>query len=509
MSFIRKIKKKDGQTYLAEVENTWVDGKCVQKHIRYIGKEVDGEAVISVSSKDLQVEGVKVYGPLLAVHRIAEKIGLPEILGEHSNEVLSMVYAHCLDYKSVRKMPAWYKRTDLNLLLNLERLTEGRLLSAMDGLTEGFMEDIQRKVFKNTKKLYKIDTKGTVYDVTNTYFHGKNCDLGKKGWSKDGKRDCDLVQIALATTQKEGVPIFHKTFRGNIHDSRTLVDVSESLSRYGMGSGMFVFDRGITSEKKLISLGKMGLNVLCGMPLKSSQKITVVKKLKKEKVDHISNMVALGESNFYAKSIPYKFGSVKGRLTVCYNEVKRTEVMESRRRRILEAQKMLKEGEAIDGWAVQYLTATGRIRHSVLEEEEITDGFSFIFCTKNIPIKETVRLYFEKDIVEKAFKSLKGVSNLRPVRFWLKERVKAHVFICYLSHLLLSLLKIGLDRKDLGISPIEAIEELETMFNVYFVDKKKKMKFIRTVALSKLQEKILRSVDPKILKKDIVSMQKS
>ena len=125
---------------------------------------------------------------------------------------------------------------------------------------------------------------------------------------------------------------------------------------------------------------------------------------------------------------------------------------------------------------------------------------------KDIPVKETVRLYFEKDIVEKAFKSLKGVSNLRPVRFWLKDRVKAHVFICYLSHMVLSLLKLNLDRKGLELSPSEGMEELETMFNVYFVDKKKKLKFARTVALSKLQEKILRSIDPKILKKDIVSI---
>ena len=38
-----------GKTYLAEVENRWIDGKCVQKHIRYIGREVDGETVLSSS----------------------------------------------------------------------------------------------------------------------------------------------------------------------------------------------------------------------------------------------------------------------------------------------------------------------------------------------------------------------------------------------------------------------------------------------------------------------------
>jgi len=33
MTFIRNIKQR-GKTYYAEVENQWIDGKCVQKHIR-------------------------------------------------------------------------------------------------------------------------------------------------------------------------------------------------------------------------------------------------------------------------------------------------------------------------------------------------------------------------------------------------------------------------------------------------------------------------------------------
>ena len=45
MSFIRKI-RKNGKIYLAEVENRWVNGTCVQKHIRYIGKEADGRTIL-------------------------------------------------------------------------------------------------------------------------------------------------------------------------------------------------------------------------------------------------------------------------------------------------------------------------------------------------------------------------------------------------------------------------------------------------------------------------------
>ena len=100
MSFIKRS-KRNGRVYLSEVESQWVDGKCVQKHIRYLGREVDGEKVISILSNDIQVNSVKVQGPLLILHNIAQKINLPKILGEYSSEILSVVYAHCMNYKSL------------------------------------------------------------------------------------------------------------------------------------------------------------------------------------------------------------------------------------------------------------------------------------------------------------------------------------------------------------------------------------------------------------------------
>ena len=40
MSFIRKVKQR-GKTYYAEVENVWIDGKCIQRHIRSLGTDPD------------------------------------------------------------------------------------------------------------------------------------------------------------------------------------------------------------------------------------------------------------------------------------------------------------------------------------------------------------------------------------------------------------------------------------------------------------------------------------
>ena len=75
MSFIRKI-KKSGKVYLAEVENRRVGGKVVQRFIRYVGKEADGRTVLSASMSDVEVEEVKLYGPLLVLHHCVAPVSL-------------------------------------------------------------------------------------------------------------------------------------------------------------------------------------------------------------------------------------------------------------------------------------------------------------------------------------------------------------------------------------------------------------------------------------------------
>ena len=147
MSFIRKIKKGNA-IYLAEVENERIDGRVVQRHLRYIGKEVDGRTVLSISMSDVEIEEVKLYGPLLVLHYLAQEIRLPELLGPFANEILSLVYAHCIDFPSINQMEQWFERTDLNMLLNIDGLTERRLLAALDYLENVDGEELQSRIFK-------------------------------------------------------------------------------------------------------------------------------------------------------------------------------------------------------------------------------------------------------------------------------------------------------------------------------------------------------------------------
>ena len=49
------------------------------------------------------------------------------------------------------------------------------------------------------------------------------------------------------------------------------------------------------------------------------------------------------------------------------------------------------------------------------------------------------------------------------------------------------------------MSPTKALRELDSLYKVYIKDKKKGFKLSRTVALTKIQEKILKTIDKKLL----------
>jgi len=338
---------------------------------------------------------------------------------------------------------------------------------------------------------------GIVYDVTNTYFFGKCCPLGKFGKDKEGRKGRLLIQIGLGVTQHEGIPIFHKVFDGNVHDARTFSDSITEFKKFGIHNGLVIFDRGITSKQNQQDIAKLSWKVICGVPINKQLK-QILRELKKTKnFLEYRNRIKLNKTIFYVISLPHTIGNIKGKLAFCFNEQLKKEIKESRYDEILNAQKLLVDGRVIKPELEKFFGKTGRLLKYRLDEAEEFDGYSCIFTTAKLSDSELVKTYFDKDLVEKAFQSLKGVVKLRPIRHWLYNRVIAHVIICYLALLLLTLLKVKL--KELKISPINALRELETMYKVYGQDTKKGFKFSRTVALTKQQEKILKLVDRNLL----------
>ena len=497
MSFTRKI-RKNGKTYLAEVESRWIDGKCVQKHLRYIGREVDGETVLSSSLSDVVVDEVKVYGPLLVLDYLAKKIQLPELLGSNALEILSLVYAHCLDYKSINKMEEWFERTDLAMILPLEGVTEQKLLNALDALESLDAKHVQQRIFEKVVATFNLHISGVLYDVTNTYLYGKHCTLGKYGHDKEGVKGRPLVQVGLAVTKEFGIPVCHKVMDGNIHDAKMFGDFITDLRSFRIRKGIVIYDRGIASGKNIKEAENIDWKTLCGLPIRGNL-MDVVRDVKtKNRIVQLQNRVHLRKNVFYSVDTPYDIEGVKGTLAVCFNERQKQELRESRYDEIEQAQKLLDTGKTIKSGMEKYFSKKGILNKTIVDQAEEFDGFTCLFTTARLNKEEMIRFYFDKDLVEKAFRTLKGITRLRPIRHWLYNRVTGHIFICYLSYLLLSLLQYHL--RALEMTAQEALLELDTLYKVYLRDKRKNFRLARVVTLTKKQESILKAIDPNIAK---------
>lgn len=497
MAFDKKI-KRGNNTYIVRVQSYRKDGKVKHKYLGYVGKEVDGKKILSSSISNIEIESVKVYGPLIVLDSLAKKLKLAEILGEFGEEILSMVYAHCVEPKSINQMQNWFKKTDLNFILDLENVTEFRLLKALDSINQQDSEVLQKKIFDEVKKNFKIDTTGILYDVTNTYFYGKKCPWGKRGHSKENQKDKPLVQIGLGVTRKEGIPVFHKTFDGNINDTRVFHATIPMFEKFKIKKGFFVYDRGIISEENLSDVKKLGWDSICGLPISNDRKKIVREIINRKEIINIENRVRLSKCAMYSVSERYNVGGVDGKLVLCLNNKIKTEIQESRYDEIQSAQERIENSKNIKTGLNKYFKNNELVKQNEINKSEEFDGYSGIFSTKQIPNNEIVKLYFEKDLVEKAFQNLKGVIALRPIRHWMYDRVEGHIFICYLAYLLLSLLKYKLKKTDIG--PIEALRELESLHKIYMKDTEKGFELTKLVKLNRKQEKIIRAVDKNILK---------
>src|SRR2546429_3248382 len=77
--------------------------------------------------------------------------------------------------------------------------------------------------------------------------------LSRSGHDKEGVAGRPPIQIGLGVTLEEGIPVFHKTFDGNIGDSRTLHDLDRKSTRLNSSHGYISYAVFCLKKKKTLS----------------------------------------------------------------------------------------------------------------------------------------------------------------------------------------------------------------------------------------------------------------
>jgi len=132
-------------------------------------------------------------------------------LGKYGDYLLSLAFAHCVSPDSLAGIADWYRETEMADLLDIPDISYKKLLEALDSVEQSDL--LQSRIFERVKTRLALAPKAYFYDITNIYFYGWGFPLARKGHNPDGRRG-PQIQVGLAVTQKEGLPITHKVYEG-------------------------------------------------------------------------------------------------------------------------------------------------------------------------------------------------------------------------------------------------------------------------------------------------------
>ena len=342
--------------------------------------------------------------------------------------------------------------TSLGELLHLERADADELYAAMDWLLAR-----QARVEAKLARRHLAEGALVLYDVTSTYFEGRTCPLAQFGHNRDGKRD--KVQIVFGLLcNAEGCPVAVEVFNGHTGDPTTLAPQVQKLQeRFGVERVVLIGDRGLITEARIRKdLQPAGLAWITAL------RTTAIRHLVEQGTLQLS---LFDERDLAEISSPDYQGE---RLIVCRNPLLAGERARKREALLHATEEALApiatatrrtrqplRGEAEIGKRVGAVLGRYKVgKHFRIEitptsfsytrddariaQEAALDGLYVI--RTNVPAEqlsapETVRAYKRLSATERAFRSFKTVDlHVRPIYHHLADRVRAHVFLCFLAY---------------------------------------------------------------------------
>jgi transposase len=527
MSYIRK-KNIRGHTYYYEVESVWEDGRSKQRVLRYLGTSKNLGKTIS-KQDDITVHNSLDYGSIVALHTLAERIGISKAIynattkggGQHIGKLIEiMVINRCIEPLSRNRLKGWYEGTALPLLLSIPpgKVHPQIFYNAMNYLTDKAILRIQKELYENVKRIYGVDTSTVFYDLTSTYFEGRKCPLSKFGYSTDHRPDKLQINIGIGV-DVDCIPITHEVFNGSVKDVTTVQQFARKLkSEFGIESPIVVIDRGMISQENLTQLEGLQYHYIVARKMGASE-AKIVCEIPDEQFTKavLANYSEEREVFITERSIDGK------RWIVCWNKKKAEDdrafrdTMIARSIRELEkvkngcGKRNLKTKEQVYHAAYKVVEKHGTKRFFEiainkrgaprlkfqLKDDEIEkacrlDG-KYILETSNFELKDIdiVQAYINRDTVEKFFQMLKNIVELRPVYVYTEQHVKAHVFICTLAVLMLSLLRKILKEAGKDMTSIKALDILDSIKRVEFSLRDGKEIIIRTTQFTDQQREII------------------
>jgi len=472
---------KDGskRVYLQIAKNVWDGTKSHQKVLCTLGRLEDLEKggidrlihglakftekvrIIEMGS-DLFALWSKEYGAPLIFRKLFTSLGLEDILETHLSQhnmsfpvkeaIFAMVLARILSPSSKLRVYEWLDEVYDPLL---EGLQLHHLYRSLDFLDE-HKEEIETSLFQRIRNLFNLKLDVVFYDTTSIYFEGEGPEgIARKGFSRDHRPDTNQVIVGILMTG-EGIPIGCEVFPGNMYDAKTVKIALSTLSkRFRIGRVVFVADRGMVSEKNLSLIEEEGYEYIVGVKMRGLKKVR----------DHV--LSTPGRYQRLEDNLKVKETTLDGvRYIICSNPEEREKDQHDRDAIIKNLEEKIKTGSlgrVLTGDAKRFLRIEAKrvvLNKERIKKEARYDGKYVLQTSTNLSSEEVARAYKNLWMIEHVFKDIKNIFKIRPIFHWTPSRVRGHIFICFLSFLLVVSLKRKLSDRGVKESVWRVIRDL-------------------------------------------------
>ncbi len=364
------------------------------------------------------------------------------------------------------------------------KVNEDRLYRCLDQLLP-HKEELEKHLKNRLGELFDLDYDLLLYDVTSTYFEGEaqRNELAQRGYSRDHRPDCKQVNIALVVS-REGMPLGYQLFAGNRNDVTTLEEIVERIERlYGRANRIWVLDRGMVSEENVRYLKQAQRRYIVGTPKGMLKRFEG--ELRAEDWNQVREGLEVklcpapgGEEVFLvcrSAQRKQKEQAMHERFEKRIEEGLEKIVASCRKRKQLPAAVGQRVGRLLgqnsraagafavqidadaDGFAKCHWKRIDRWR----EWARLSEGCYVLRSNvRDWSPEELWRAYMQLTEAEAAFRIQKTDLQLRPIWHQKKERVEAHILVCFLAFVLWKTLAQLCQRAGLGNEPRKVFEEL-------------------------------------------------
>lgn len=341
---------------------------------------------------------------------------------------------------------------------------------AMDWLHE-VKDDLEKQVFDEVANLLNLEVDLLFFDTTSTYFELEEPDepvardnTGRRlegdgqadddakpvgfrtyGKSKDSRDDLPQIVIGMAVT-RDGIPVRCWCWPGNASDQALIRQVKDEMRDWTLSKIVWVADRGFSSAENRRYLRKGDHAYIIGEKLRSGSPEVQAALSRQGRYQDVGENMRVKEVRI----------SDTDRFVICHNPEAAERDRHMREQLVAQLGDLIagtdklsdfKRGElrgriADKPGLNRYLRATPagklRIDQAKTKAEENLDGKYLLRCSDPHLTAEDIALGYKQLLeVERGWRDMKQIIDLRPVYHRLEERIRAHVILCWLALLLI------------------------------------------------------------------------